>query len=135
MYYFDGTHEYNEDDPDDRGNFAIIMAHGVDGNVADVYGETVEDAERTARQIISVMNFLRDDDLLRKFAQEIGGAREVHRAWRDTRLVQGRYVEEKRLEWGKLDELDRQLAATIAFDLLRDFAVWARSHDAEGNHI
>ena len=40
----------------ERGPFAIICSRGIDGNIADVYGETPEEAERAARHIIRAVN-------------------------------------------------------------------------------
>lgn len=48
--YFDGVHET------DRGIFAVIMSTATDGNFADVYGETAEDAEKNARELIALAN-------------------------------------------------------------------------------
>jgi hypothetical protein len=49
--YFDGLNRGTE-----RGPFVIICSTGTDGNVADVYGETDEEAEEAARTIISCVN-------------------------------------------------------------------------------
>lgn len=50
--YIAGTHEGDENDENDRGPFAVICSHSVDGNICDVYGETLEKAEKTATEII-----------------------------------------------------------------------------------
>lgn len=49
--YFDSVNDRTE-----RGAFAIICSRGVDGNIADVYGETVEEAMHTAMHIIQAVN-------------------------------------------------------------------------------
>lgn len=48
--YFDGVHE------SERGFFGVIMSTAVDGNFADVYGETREQAEIITRQMITLIN-------------------------------------------------------------------------------
>ncbi|TXH48045.1 MAG: hypothetical protein E6Q97_25595 [Desulfurellales bacterium] len=50
IYYIPRT--VSEEDSE-RGPFAIICSHSVDGNVADVYGETEEDAAATAEEMLS----------------------------------------------------------------------------------
>ena len=57
------------------------------------------------------------------------GAREVHRAWRDTMGKQGRYVDPKRAEFSSLSLEDVELDIQIAFDVVMDFLVWSESHD------
>ncbi len=56
--YFDGVCE-----TDERSPFAIVCSHSIDGNVMDVYGETGEDAQKTAEEIIMRVQrtFVRDD--------------------------------------------------------------------------
>lgn len=49
--YFDGV---GMDEA--RGAVAFICARGIDGNLADVYGESSEEAERAARHIIRALN-------------------------------------------------------------------------------
>lgn len=56
------------------------------------------------------------------------GAREVHRSWRDNMLHQGRAVSEERMNWETLSEYDKILDRQIAFDVIRDFVVWAEAH-------
>jgi hypothetical protein len=51
--YFDGA----RDNPD-LGPVAVICMHGIDGNLADVYGETVEEAEAAAKRLVQLVNFL-----------------------------------------------------------------------------
>lgn len=41
---------------DNRGDYAIILSTGVDGNVADVYGETPEQAMESAQVIVNCLN-------------------------------------------------------------------------------
>lgn len=48
--YIDGTHE------DERGHLAVICGTGIDGNIADVYGETQDDAIETAEYFIKLSN-------------------------------------------------------------------------------
>lgn len=48
IYYIPRTIEDS-----DRGTFAIICSHSVDGNVADVYGETTEEAKAAAEEILT----------------------------------------------------------------------------------
>lgn len=48
--YLDGTRT------NERGSFAIVMSHGIDGNVADVYGEDESDAAETAQRLIKLIN-------------------------------------------------------------------------------
>lgn len=121
--YFDGSV-----DDEERGPFAIICSHGIDGNVADVYGESIEEAEETARRIISICNWLLDDLSLLCFTTQ-DGAREVHRAWRDTMLAQGREVAAEKMEWETLSEHDKALDALVAHGVIRSFAMWALNHD------
>lgn len=52
-YYIPRT--ISEDDSE-RGPFAIICSHSVDGNVADVYGETEDDARQTAEDILTKLD-------------------------------------------------------------------------------
>jgi hypothetical protein len=40
----------------DRGPFVIVGCHFFDGNVADVYGETEEDALAVAKMIVDALN-------------------------------------------------------------------------------
>lgn len=48
--YFDGTHET------ERGCFAVICSHRVDGNIMDVYAESETAARNLALEIISRLN-------------------------------------------------------------------------------
>lgn len=49
--YIDGTHET------DRGWFAVVMHPGIDGNFADVYGESEEDALKNANDLLTMVKF------------------------------------------------------------------------------
>jgi hypothetical protein len=62
--YLEGVYDDAE-----RGPFAIICGRGIDGNVADVYGETREDASLHALFIIHSVN-----DRLEREAQAKGAA-------------------------------------------------------------
>lgn len=49
-------HDYNDQDPDDRGPFVIIGAPGIiDGNVMEIYGESVEEARADAEKILAAL--------------------------------------------------------------------------------
>jgi hypothetical protein len=52
-YYIAG--EYDIED-DERGPFVVICSHYIDGNVADVYGETLDEAREKAQQIVDLLN-------------------------------------------------------------------------------
>jgi len=50
-YYIAGEHEDSE-----RGPFVVICSHFIDGNIADVYGETIEEAREMAQTIVDLLN-------------------------------------------------------------------------------
>lgn len=52
-YYIAG--EYDDED-NERGPFVVICSHFLDGNVADVYGETIEEAREMAQTIVDLLN-------------------------------------------------------------------------------
>lgn len=52
-YYIAG--EYDDED-NERGPFVVICSICIDGNVADVYGETLEDARDKAQLIVDLLN-------------------------------------------------------------------------------
>lgn len=52
-YYIAG--EYDIED-NQRGPFVVICSHSIDGNVADVYGETMADARDKAQLIVDLLN-------------------------------------------------------------------------------
>ena len=45
-----------ENEDDERGPFVVILSYYTDGNVADVYGETLEEARATAQRIVDLLN-------------------------------------------------------------------------------
>ena len=59
---------------------------------------------------------------------KVNGSREVHRAWRDIMISQGREVPEQRMKYETLDHKDKLLDAIIAKDLITDFLVWFENH-------
>ena len=59
---------------------------------------------------------------------ELNGAREVHRSWRDNMLLQGRYVDNDRMDWDTLSTEDKELDRAIAHDIITDFMVWLEAH-------
>lgn len=59
---------------------------------------------------------------------ETQGGREIHRAWRDSMMNQGRKVSPEKLEWETLPYQDKMLDEQIAEDLLRDFSVFFLGH-------
>lgn len=54
--YFDGVHE------NECGSFGVIMSTDIDGNLADVYGETPEEAEANARALIALATVLTEQE-------------------------------------------------------------------------
>lgn len=104
----------------------VILSHGVDGNVADVYGESPEQSRIVAEQIVSVLSWLCDDDLLRQFCK-INGAMELARSLQENAGIGP--------GWQNISPKDREGLAKVAFDLLRDFEVWALAHNRDGEHI
>lgn len=50
-YYIGSEHEDS-----DRGPFVVILSYYVDGNIADVYGETIEEARAMAQRIVDLLN-------------------------------------------------------------------------------
>jgi len=55
-YRIGGLVDYDDSDPNSRGPFVIIVSDYVDGNVADVYGETIVKAEKMAKSIVGLLN-------------------------------------------------------------------------------
>lgn len=55
-YYIASEHEYDSEAPDSRGPFVVICSRYIDGDVADVYGETMADARDQAQLIVDLLN-------------------------------------------------------------------------------
>ena len=67
---------------------------------------------------------------LESVAEEYGpiGAPEVHRAWRDVMLDQGRTVGVGQMDWRNLPAQDKKLDEEIASAVVLDFLVWYFAH-------
>lgn len=52
-YYIASEHD---DEDSERGPFVVICSHQIDGNVADVYGETLTEARQMAELIVELLN-------------------------------------------------------------------------------
>jgi hypothetical protein len=63
--FLDGVVEDKE-----RGAFAIICSHGIDGNIADVYGASSEEAREAAKYIIRTLNKLEEVEAACRVAEE-----------------------------------------------------------------
>jgi hypothetical protein len=50
-YYIAGEHEDTE-----RAPFVVICSRWIDGNIADVYGESIEEARDMAQAIVDLLN-------------------------------------------------------------------------------
>jgi len=53
-----GEHDFDENDPESRGPFVVLgNPEQVDGNVMDVYGETLEQARQFAAEILAMVSW------------------------------------------------------------------------------
>ena len=62
-------------------------------------------------------------DAIEQFVKMNAG-RELHRAWRDNMIDQGRKVSAERMEWESLPHQDKELDKMIAREVLTDFVFW-----------
>lgn len=124
--YLGGT--IDEDKSPVQTPTTVICAHGTHGNVADVYGETPGDSRIVAEQIVSVLSWLCDDDLLKQFC-EVNGAVQVASSLNHS-LGFGRLV-----DWQEIPQEDKEMLARVAYELLEDFRAFALAHNRDGEHI
>lgn len=130
--YLGGT--FNEEHSPVQTPTTVICARGIDGNLADIYAETPEQSRIIAEQIISILSWLYDDELLRRFC-EVSGAMQVACSFREGMLAEAPQLQVDQINWQDFSEEDRVLLRKVAFDLLRDFSVWAMAHNRDGEHI
>lgn len=125
-----------EDNPE-SGPFTAICAAGVDGTVADVYGETEAETELTAKQIVSVLSWLLNDELREKYAEEVG-AKALHRIiFHNERLalIFSGLQEMRSVDWENLGGLKKQLLTGFIASILGEFAIWTLSEDGGLNLV
>lgn len=69
------------------------------------------------------------DEQIEYFSKHIG-AREIHKSWRDTMLMQARPVDKDRMDWDTLPIREKALDEKIALDVITEFVAWLKGRGA-----
>ncbi len=83
-----------------------------------------------AREVLEKAEKANDDDFVKWFSST-NGAAEVWRSWKDNMLAQCRNVTQERLNWDTLPQIDKELDAKIAYDVISDFLFYIKTHPHE----